>query len=427
MPQQYEDINGGESGESNNVHNSKGNDVKKDSENKPRRFLNGWSKEQEQLICNWSDIATCYKWLHDSSEKIFKRKALGINSTVIILSSIGGFANIGVQSLFEGNQQAIKLSSFAIGGVSLFAGMLTTLNNLLKWSQLEESHRVSSIGWGKFSRLASVEMALHPNDRMDSLDFLKICRAELDRLIEQSPPIPDSVIRTFNNKFGNIRDLKRPEICGAIEHTYAYESSELRLKKLATEAALMLRRKKETLRELVTPEMELQISRQVNERIEEAVEQRKQRLIQELELQSEKQKEDEELAKSLLEARKQKLEKEIEAQRLLIEEQQRKAKEQEELIIHLAEERKKKIEEELELERKRTMTRSESAITNNRMDRLTASSFENRLNINKQQRSVSTRRKSILNENIYKLESGDSTPRQPEPQNEIIIIDKDNI
>jgi hypothetical protein len=406
-------------------------------ENKPRRFLNGWSKEQERLMADWSDIASCYRWIHDQAEKVFKTKALLINSSVIIISSVAGFANIGVQSLFENNEQAIKYASFAIGGVSLLAGMLTTLNNLLKWSQQEEGNRVAAIAWGKFQRLVSVEMALHPNDRMDSLDFLKICRAELDRLIEQSPPIPKTIIHRFEKRFGAIKDLKKPDVCGALEHTAVYESSELRLKKLATDAVLMLRRKKDTLKELVTPEMEERIAKQVNERIEVAVEERKERLIKELEIQAEKERETQEIAKQVMDTRKAKIEEELEIQKRVIEEERRKMRETEQLMQQLLEERKRKIEEEMEFEKKRKVGESVEKSS----DKFTGSSFENRLTMNKQlhsnQKHKSIRRKSIIAEGIYSLEVEEnihSEIRAPPstpiivssgPKDEIIIITKE--
>jgi len=190
---------------------------------KEKRFLNGWSKEQEVLMAEWSDLAMCYRWLHDKSEKHFHSKTIWINLPVIVLTTLGGTANFGIQSLFE-DDMSKKYASFAIGGVSLVAGLLTTIGNYLRYPQLEESHRVASIAWGKFQRLIAVELALKPDDRMDSLDFLKICRADLDRLIEQSPPIPQESIELFTELFGSITDLKRPDICGDLKHTQVFES-----------------------------------------------------------------------------------------------------------------------------------------------------------------------------------------------------------
>jgi hypothetical protein len=311
-------------------------------EEKPKKFLNGWSKEQERLMAEWSDIASCYRWLHDQSEKVFHIRTLWINLPVIVLSTLGGTANFGIQSLFEDNETAKKYASFGIGGISLFAGLLTTVGNYLRYAQLEESHRVASIAWGKFQRLIAVELALNPIDRMDSLDFLKICRAELDRLIEQSPPIPTRAIKSFEQRFGTIRELKKPEICGALEHTHVYESSETRLKQMATDAALMLRRKKQTLSELVTPEMETRIANQIEARLNEAIEVRKKNLEEEIEL---------------------KRQSDLRAQ---------------EELNQAVEERRKKLQEDIELERKRIQ--DSSATTHTHTHKSSGSSFESRLN-----------------------------------------------
>lgn len=231
-----------------------------------KKFHNGWTKQQEKLMADWSDIAACYRWLHDRSEKIYHKKNLTMTIPVIILSTLTGSANIGLDTFFGGDDAAKRFATIGIGGISLVAGMLTTLGNFFRFAQLSESHRVASISWGKFQRLIAVELAIHPNERMDCMDFLKICRAELDRLIEQSPQIPDSVLKQFEEKFGTIRDIKKPDICNHIEHTSIYTDTEGRLKKVAAEAALILRHKKNTLKEIVLPELEKRIEEEILKR-----------------------------------------------------------------------------------------------------------------------------------------------------------------
>jgi len=254
-----------------------------ESRKKPKKFLNGWTKEQERLMAEWSDIATCYRWLHDQSEKIFHIKTLWITLPVIILSTLGGTANFGIQSLFKDETQQ-KYASFGIGSISLLAGLLTTIGNYLRYPQFEESHRVASIAWGKFQRLIAIELALSPLDRMDSLDFLKICRADLDRLIEQSPPIPQDAINLFDAKFGSINDLKKPDICGSLVHTNVFESSETRLKQLAVDASLMLRHRKNALNEILSPQIQSTIKKQINEQLQTALDVNRQQLMEELEM-----------------------------------------------------------------------------------------------------------------------------------------------
>jgi hypothetical protein len=249
---------------SRSVSPSKKDDKKEEKQEK--RFLNGWSKEQEQLMSEWSDIALCYRWLHDNSEKIYHYKNLWINLPVIILTTLGGTASFGVQSVFS-DPISKQYASFAIGSVSLFAGILTTVGNYLRYAQLEESNRVASIAWGKFQRLIAIELAMNPNERMDAIDFLKICRADLDRLIEQSPPIPTDAIRVFEAKFGAIKELKKPDICGALEHTTVFNSSDLRLKQVAVDAAILMRQRRQTLNELLAPQVQQTIEKKVDERL----------------------------------------------------------------------------------------------------------------------------------------------------------------
>ena len=84
----------------------------------------------------------------------------------------------------------------AVGGVNIFAGILSTLQNFLRYAELMESHRSSGIAWSKLCRDISIELALDPPRRKPARD-LNICRAEYDRLIEQSPMIDDDYLKTI--------------------------------------------------------------------------------------------------------------------------------------------------------------------------------------------------------------------------------------
>lgn len=189
---------------------------------------------------------------------------MGITIPVIILSTLTGTANFALDGFIpEGNQDMKKYAQAGIGAVSIFAGILTTLGNFLRFAQGSESHRVAGISWGKFQRQIAVELAIHPNERIDAMDFLKICRAEMDRLIEQSPPIPDDIIKEFHAEFRSKPDIKKPEIVGGLEHTHVFEDKGARLKMLTSEMALTLMHKKKVLRNELVPEVEKLISKEV--------------------------------------------------------------------------------------------------------------------------------------------------------------------
>jgi hypothetical protein len=234
---------------------------------KKKKFMNGWTKPQEELMATWGDIAACYRWMHDKSDKKFTHLNMGMSIPIIILSTLTGTANFGIDSIVGENQVLKKYASFVIGSVSLIAGILGTLSNFLRFAQLQESHRVAGVSWGKFQRLIAVELALHPNDRADCMDFLKICRAELDRLIEQSPPIPTGIVGSFEKKFGKMESIQKPEICGDIDHTQVYRDNDGRLRQVASDAVMFLRQRKKFMNELMNEEIERKIKEEIDKRM----------------------------------------------------------------------------------------------------------------------------------------------------------------
>jgi hypothetical protein len=240
-----------------------------------RKFQNGWTKEQEKLMAKWSDIATCYRWLHDRSEKHYKRYNIWMTIPVIILSTLTGTANFGIDS-FLSTEADRKYASIVIGGLSLVAGMLTTLANFFRYAQLMEAHRVAAISWGKFQRQVAIELSLHPNDRIFCMDFLKMCRNELDRMIEQAPQIPDEVIDDFESTFGKFKDIKKPDICNSIEPTHIFVDTDSRLKQIATEASLMIQHKKRALKEMIVDDLEGQVLKDVDAKFQERLDEQRQ-------------------------------------------------------------------------------------------------------------------------------------------------------
>ena len=234
------------------------------SGNKLAKFNNGWTKEQEELMAGWADIGACYRWMHDKYEKKASSSNMWITVPVIVLSTLTGSASFIMNSVLGDNMTAQKYAQIGIGGVSIFTGILTTLGNFFRYAQSSEANRVASLSWGKFQRQIAIELALHPTDRLDSMDFLKICRAELDRLIEQSPPIPDEIIEAFEKEFCDNPRLKKPDIAHGIDHTNIFKDTNSNLKKLIVDATVMLKQKKKVWHEAMMPD----VNRHLDTRIE---------------------------------------------------------------------------------------------------------------------------------------------------------------
>jgi hypothetical protein len=157
--------------------------------------LNGWTVEHEQVFIEWSDKAMCYRWLHSKSYKNFSFRNAWFTIPVIIMSTITGTANFAQERI---PPKSKFLAQMIIGAINIFAGILTTIQQFLKISELRESHRVSAISWGKFVRNITVTLAKSPLERESTpIDLLNQYKEEFDRLMEISPDIEDKVLKKF--------------------------------------------------------------------------------------------------------------------------------------------------------------------------------------------------------------------------------------
>jgi len=175
-----------------------------------------WSQEHEKILVEWADKAMCYRWLHSRSNALFSRLNTWYTIPTIIISTLTGTANFAHSSVPVDYQNYF---SMGIGAFNLLAGIITTIQQFLKITQLNESHRVSSIAWDKFYRNVKIELAKHPHERMNVIQILKICKEEFDRLMETSPVIPEQVIQLFKTSFKNseaFEKIIKPEICDVL-------------------------------------------------------------------------------------------------------------------------------------------------------------------------------------------------------------------
>ncbi len=178
-----------------------------------------WTREQEELLAEWSEKAKCYRWLHARSEKLYRIRNYTFTIPVIILSTLTGTANFAMDSFVP--EEKKQLAMAAVGSVNIFAGILSTLQNFLRYAELMEAHRLSELQWSKFGRNIEVELALEPKRRKSAHDFLKVCRAEYDRLIEQSPTIDDKIILQFKRAFKGT-DICKPDSCNGMHKCKIY-------------------------------------------------------------------------------------------------------------------------------------------------------------------------------------------------------------
>ena len=179
-----------------------------------------YKPEEERLLKEWSEKAQCYRILHDWSHEQYKNETAWFTIPVIILSTLTGTANFAQNSIPEEYRENAPM---VIGTINILAGIITTISQFLRVSELQEGHRVASLSWGKYSRNIKTELIRHPDDRTPVMEMMKISKQEYDRLMESSPAIPIKQAAKFTGKYGRGKvDLVMPEICDGITPTAIY-------------------------------------------------------------------------------------------------------------------------------------------------------------------------------------------------------------
>lgn len=185
-----------------------------------------WSYDNEEMLAEWCDIAQCYKWLYGQTHSYYSSLHAWFTIPCIIFSTITGTASFALTSLPFFFQ---IYAPMIIGSINIFIGIISTIQQYLKVSELKESHRISSVAWDKFSRNISIELAKAPYERISAGPFLKYSRQEFDRLMENNQIIPSHILFRFNYIFkGKTLEEKhkfdlitKPDICDSITSIHA--------------------------------------------------------------------------------------------------------------------------------------------------------------------------------------------------------------
>jgi hypothetical protein len=184
-----------------------------------------WTVEKEMLLVEWADMAKCYKWMTLKAHKKYTKLHKFFTIPTIVLSTLTGTASFALSGL---PSNATIYAPYIIGSTTIFIGILSTIQQFLKISELKESFLISAILWDKYARNISIELSKEPLERMNSKNFMKVTRVNFDHLMESTPPIPQNIVLLFKKKFMGkegseqrtiYNALKKPDILDFIVST----------------------------------------------------------------------------------------------------------------------------------------------------------------------------------------------------------------
>jgi hypothetical protein len=152
-----------------------------------------WSEALENIIVKEGEQCEALFWLHNKAFLWSSRRNDLIQIPSIVLSTVTGFLSA----------TSNLVPQLALGAISVFVGVLNTVNSYYKFSSRGESHRIISTLYHKTYKQIEVELSLPIAQRTPAEDFLKSLRTTMAQVSETAPPIPESIIAQFQIKFKN--------------------------------------------------------------------------------------------------------------------------------------------------------------------------------------------------------------------------------
>jgi hypothetical protein len=134
----------------------------------------------------------------------------------IVLSTLagaGGFSTAGNSD----NQQTVQgrmqyYMGYVIGSINVIIGLINSFQRFGKAAEKTELHGSAAMQYAMLYRLLETEINLTDEHRRN--DLISTVRQEMDRLLAQSPSIPQKIVNQYNEQFPNA--VNKPDVCNGL-------------------------------------------------------------------------------------------------------------------------------------------------------------------------------------------------------------------
>lgn len=149
-----------------------------------------WDESLEKIFSELGDEAQINAYLHKKAAEYYTKQNIKYQLPIIVLTALSGSGNF-ISANFPAYSNILIL---AIGGVSIFTSIISSVAQFLKVSQLSESHRISYLSWEKFHSTIKFQVNRRKDARDNIRDFLSLVIPEYQRLKEISADIPRHIM-----------------------------------------------------------------------------------------------------------------------------------------------------------------------------------------------------------------------------------------
>lgn len=175
-----------------------------------------YSESEIQLLQKWKEKAGGWRWLHYTAMHHYKEINSRFVYSSIVLSTLagaGGFSTAGTESSTKTTMGKIQFyMGYVIGATNVIIGLINSFQRFGKAAEKTELHASAAMQYAMLYRLIETEINLSDDHRRN--DLVVTVRQEMDRLLSQSPAVPQKIVDMFNAAFPNIEN--KPDVCNGL-------------------------------------------------------------------------------------------------------------------------------------------------------------------------------------------------------------------
>lgn len=186
-----------------------------------------YSDNELKLLESWKERAGGWRWLHYNAMQHYKNiNARFVYSSIVLstLAGAGGFSTAGSESNMRTTMGQIQFyMGYVIGATNVIIGLINSFQRFGKAAEKTELHASAAMQYSMLYRLIETELNLSDDHRRN--DLVVTVRQEMDRLLSQSPAIPQIIIDKFNETFPEMEN--KPDVCNGLSGYHAKPDSML--------------------------------------------------------------------------------------------------------------------------------------------------------------------------------------------------------
>jgi len=182
-----------------------------------------WDESIENILSEIGDESQINAYMHKKAQTYYTKQNIKFQLPIIVLSALSGTGNF-ISANFPAYTSIIIL---AVGGVSIFTSILSSVAQFLKVSQLSESHRISYLSWEKFHSTIKFQLNKRRVNRDDIKDFLSLIVPEYQRLKEISADIPKHIYEQIKKNKKNLNKMQIPYMLNGFHPVVPYRDEEI--------------------------------------------------------------------------------------------------------------------------------------------------------------------------------------------------------